>query len=157
MLSRVLIAGQRERDNIRVAAAGTVLNVALNLLLIPRWGAVGAAASSLATIIMALIITAVLIHRQLFRLDMGKTFGKALLALLPVAVLALYAERTAWPPLIHWLLLPLLIGVYLGLLWWTRVLPRKIIAVAKQELGSRLGRKLSARDVRTSGKEVPEP
>jgi O-antigen/teichoic acid export membrane protein len=94
------------------AAAGVTLNLGLNLLLIPRFEAVGAAYANL----IAQGITAVvqlLIARQVFRLDFGQTYWVRIFLFVVMAVLLSYLSRYLH---IYWawqLLIVLLINVFL--------------------------------------------
>lgn len=123
MLSRVLIAGQQERLNIQVAGVGMALNVILNLLLIPSYGAVGAALSSVLVMVLALAATYAMIHRRLFPLNSWQIWGKPLLAALAVGALA-YGLR-GWS---LWATLPMLALLYVGVLWWLKAFPPSWVA-----------------------------
>jgi O-antigen/teichoic acid export membrane protein len=54
-----------ERDAARGVALSALVNVALNALLIPRWGMNGAAAASAASLITWNVLLAILVHRRL--------------------------------------------------------------------------------------------
>lgn len=126
-LSRVLVACNQERRNIQIAAVGMVANVALNLILIPWYGAAGASLASVASMLLATAITVVLVHRRVLTLPFGEVLGKPLLCTLAACAVACPLRN-----LTLWLLLPLLAAVYGFALLATRAIPPAALALARQ-------------------------
>ena len=60
----LLVMTGYERDGVMILSASTVVNIFLNLLLIPRWGIEGAAVASTASVIMRNAVAAVLAFRR---------------------------------------------------------------------------------------------
>jgi O-antigen/teichoic acid export membrane protein len=120
-----LLAAHRERGMAVLMAAGLVLNVGLNFVLIPAYGPKGAAASLIVSDAFVLAGQAALIHQRVFELPLAQVLVKPLAAgalvipvvlvlrphseLLAGAVAALlfvivllatrYISRTEWEPL----------------------------------------------------------
>jgi O-antigen/teichoic acid export membrane protein len=101
LLWYVLLAAHRERQVARVLLSGLVLNVGLNFVLIPSMGPEGAALSLLISDVLLLTINMTLLHRMVFRIDVGALAFKPLLALAGAAV----------PGLLLWQVSHLLAGV----------------------------------------------
>jgi polysaccharide transporter, PST family len=74
----LLISVGRERQNLAILAVGAVVNVALNICLIPGWGALGAAWASVATFLVILLATTVAAWRVLDRPAAGRAVEAAL-------------------------------------------------------------------------------
>lgn len=88
-----------QRATARIAAAGLVLNVAFNLIFLPRWGYVAAAWGTVATELLVLGLITRLTSRALrFRPDVVVAARAALAAAVSVAVLE--ALRQAGAPLV---------------------------------------------------------
>lgn len=68
----LLISMGRERLNLAILAAGAVVNVTLNIYLIPPWGALGAAWATVATFIVILLATAAAAWRVVDRPPSGR-------------------------------------------------------------------------------------
>ncbi|MGH9151690.1 MAG: flippase [Acidimicrobiales bacterium] len=87
----LLIASGRQRLLIAGAASMAVLNLALNLVLLPRFGAVGAAAATTLTELLGLAIGLVLV-RRLTGIRMPSNLSPVLVSLLPFSALVLVAR-----------------------------------------------------------------
>ena len=116
VLFRTMLASDNELVTMRVAGINMVASVLLNLLLIPRWGALGVAAASFCTTFIALAQNYAYIARHLFKLDWLRAIGKPALAALLLGV-CLLAMRDA--PV--WLSLTVGLVVYLVLIVVLRV------------------------------------
>ncbi|MFN2431246.1 MAG: flippase [Gemmatimonadota bacterium] len=76
----VLISIDRQNRAFGIALAGLALNVAVNLVVIPRWGFVGAAAATLLSELLIVALFAAVLRRDYGRVPGLATLGKALLA-----------------------------------------------------------------------------
>jgi PST family polysaccharide transporter len=77
---QALLAAHREGGKAAIVAVALVLNVALNLALIPAHGVRGAAYSLLATETLVAVVQAVVVHRQVFPLQLRRLFAAPLVA-----------------------------------------------------------------------------
>lgn len=113
-----LVALQQQRRLLTLYAWLVVGNVAANFLLIPRWGALAAAWTTVATELIAMTVAGWLVWRLTrFRVS-GFFVGR-----LAVVVLLLVVWRwgvSAWSP--AWQLLSVVV-VFSGSVWWCRLLP----------------------------------
>ncbi len=109
--SAALLADGREDLFFRLTAWGAALNLLLNALLIPRYGMVGAAAATVATEAVRLVIAFIYVRSQGFRLQHFVLFGRVSLAAGAMVALLVLAK----PPVL-WVALPLGIAGYLGAL-----------------------------------------
>lgn len=109
----VLIATAHHRRYPWIAAAGLVLNVGLNLVLIPSRGVVGAAFATVVTDLTVATLLAVLLHRSgVLRGTRGWRLGRVALATAITTGVALLLE--SWVP---WIVAAAVAGaVYVGLL-----------------------------------------
>lgn len=95
-LSSVYMAARRSAPVLATTLLGAVLNLAGNLLLIPRWGSMGAAVSTLASYVLMFAVRAV--HtRRLLRLRWHVLRLAASRLLLAVECLLLEWEVPGWP------------------------------------------------------------
>lgn len=90
-----LLAAHRERGKAAIVGVGLALNVALNCVLIPRYGVRGAAYSLLATEVLIVVAQGVFVHREVFRLEMRRLFGAPLVALAAAAAVAVASPLSA--------------------------------------------------------------
>jgi len=116
VLFRTMLASDNERVTMRVAGVNMVSSVALNWLLIPRWGANGVAVASLCTTLIAVLQNYAYLARNLFKLDWLRLVGKPALAAALLAGL-LFALR-GWSVALS---LPIGIAVYVALVLVLRV------------------------------------
>jgi len=80
-----ILVARLERRVTLMMVAGLAVNVALNLVLIPRYGATGAAAALVASDLLVVLWGAALVHRLVFRIPMRQVALKpAVVALLAV-------------------------------------------------------------------------
>jgi O-antigen/teichoic acid export membrane protein len=96
VIGPLLVALGRERSTLVIAAVSAVLNIAVNLVLIPVWDARGAAVATLITEVVALGAAGVLLHRtlhptfdavQLLKVTIAGVGGAAVVLVLPAPVL----------------------------------------------------------------------
>ena len=151
-LSRVLVAGQQERSNTLIAAAGMLVNIVLNLILIPRFGATGAAISSVTSMLVATIASYFVIKERLFTIRLGEVLGKPLLCVLATVIAALPLQRASL-----WFSLPILAGVYLVALLWTRTIPKNALIVVRDLVAGRLSARARKRRNTSAAQETPWP
>ncbi len=117
------------------------ITIALNLLLIPRWGVVGAAAAtSLSTVlvnVVCLLEVWILLHMQPY----NRNFLKPLLAgLLSAALTAIIIGRISIPPLLELVFgVTVLWGSYLLLLLVMKLPREDILIVDRARARSKLG------------------
>jgi O-antigen/teichoic acid export membrane protein len=93
--SAALLANAREDQFFRLTASGAVLNLALNVFLIPRYGMVGAGIATLAAEGSRMIIALAYARSHGFRLRDLNLFARVTLAMLPIAALLLFARPDA--------------------------------------------------------------
>jgi O-antigen/teichoic acid export membrane protein len=89
VLNRTLIAAGRERVFTLIGLAALVTNVALNALLIPRFGYYGAGAATVITLAQSVALHAYNLGRTEYRHPLGRAFAR------PVATLAVSWTATA--------------------------------------------------------------
>ncbi len=82
LLFRALLASNNERVSLRVAFVNMVVNVTLNLILIPRFGAIGASVAALVTPIVGLVQNYWHVSRHLVPLRAGRALIKPALGIL---------------------------------------------------------------------------
>jgi O-antigen/teichoic acid export membrane protein len=92
VLFRIMLASDNERVTMRVAGVNMVSSVALNLLLIPRWGAHGVAVASFLTTLIALLQNYIFTARHLFKLDWLYIIAKPVLAAMVLGALLLVLQ-----------------------------------------------------------------
>jgi O-antigen/teichoic acid export membrane protein len=118
-----LVARHEQKSLLLLAAGLAAFNLTLNLLLLPRFGALAAACITVATELVAVSTAALLSHR-LTRL----VLPLPLLARLPVAVAATLVTYWALPS--AWPVLPVLCAgaaVFLLSSWWLQLLTRESV------------------------------
>lgn len=114
-----LITGSAHPEiNTYIAAIMVVLNVALNLYLIPQWSGLGAAAATVATETTGLALGTVYIRRRIAPLSYVGAFVKPTVAALAVAAVIPQHASIA-------VLLPVYVPAYLGVLWVIRGVSRE--------------------------------
>ena len=102
-----MIVSGREAAVLRMTAIAVVFNLAANILVIPRYGMLGAASTTLATELLRAALAAWYVRRDGFTLAPARRFAKAALAALAMAA----ALHLAGPRPV-WLLIPLGAAVY---------------------------------------------
>jgi O-antigen/teichoic acid export membrane protein len=105
--SAALLAMAREDQFFRLTAWGAAINVGLNLLLIPRFGMIGAAIATVTTEIVRLCLALAYMHAHGFRVRTLHLFGRVSLAAVGMAALLIVAR----PPAL-WVALLLGVGAY---------------------------------------------
>jgi O-antigen/teichoic acid export membrane protein len=75
-----ILACHREKDVVGIQAAGLVLNAALNVVFIPRWGGMGAAVALVISDFIVVAGQALVVHRHLFPLPLGSLLIRPLIA-----------------------------------------------------------------------------
>jgi O-antigen/teichoic acid export membrane protein len=119
-----LNAVRRERANTAVAAGGAAVNVAANLVLIPLWGPLGAAAAFLATESAQSVARLALLRLWLGRLGLFNTLARVIPA---AAAMALAAYVTRALPL--YAEIPTLAVIYIGCAFLTGAVRGDDVAV----------------------------
>lgn len=74
LLFRVLLASNHERVSLRVAFVNMVASVILNLVLVSRWGTLGASVAAVATALLGLAQNYEFVHRRVTRIPAGRVF-----------------------------------------------------------------------------------
>jgi O-antigen/teichoic acid export membrane protein len=105
VLYRVLISGNRQSWTLRVTLLGLIINILLCLVLVPTYGAVGAALANLIAVNASLIANIVLVWRFYVRMNIPA----ALWRFLPAGFIAAGISWAA-KPYIPWLLNGILFG-----------------------------------------------
>ena len=91
-----ILAARLERRVTVIVIGGLAFNVAVNLVLIPRYGSTGAASALVASEVLVLLWTAALVHRRVFRIPVSQVVRKpAVVTLLAVPVSVLLAQYSA--------------------------------------------------------------
>jgi len=121
-LSRVLVAGNQERLNIRIAGVCMVTNVLSNLILIPLWGATGAAMASVLAITLAATYGHFIVRARMFSLSFREIYAKPVLCVLITAILAYLLQHVTL-----YVLVPLLLGFYAFLIIETKAIPARMM------------------------------
>ena len=122
-----LIAGSRRpMVNAYIAGVMVLLNIGLNVLLIPRWSGMGAAAATVLTETTGLVLGTLYISRAIAPFRIGLEFVRPVLACVAVLPLVLRSPSLA--------LLPLYAAVYLFALWLCRGLTQDDVAFIRQLL-----------------------
>ena len=86
-LRNLLLVSDRTSTELRIVAAATAVNIALNFLLIPRWGIAGAAASTVVAEALILLSAALVIRAGGVRFRLGAIWRPALAAAVMAAAL----------------------------------------------------------------------
>ncbi|HET8822499.1 MAG TPA: flippase [Thermoleophilaceae bacterium] len=118
-----LIAKERQLSALWLNGTALALNVGLNLLLVPRYGIVSAAAVTVASEVLILAGSYALMRRYFDFFPAPRTLAPALLAAAAMGAL-LWALSDA--PVL--LLIPLGAAVYAGLMWLTSPASRELVA-----------------------------
>jgi O-antigen/teichoic acid export membrane protein len=87
LLFRVLLASNHERVSLRVAFVNMIASVILNLLLIPRWGAVGASVTTIFTALLGLAQNYVYVQYRVVQLRASRALLRPALSIGAAAVL----------------------------------------------------------------------
>jgi O-antigen/teichoic acid export membrane protein len=101
----------REKYSARIATVGAVVNVTLNLLLVPTLGFLGSAIAKVFTAVANLLQNMIILKKEFAELNVSDCFVKPVLAALFMGACVL-AGKSA----IHWLLLVGLGGIVYGVL-----------------------------------------
>lgn len=135
VLTRALVAGGHEKVTIAVNSLSVMANVGLDLVLIPRWGAMGAAWATLLSLGLAVVVSYVFVSQRLFRIDFGQVMGKPLLVGLCLSVVAFALRDLPWLSLV-----PILLAIYLFLLFLWRITDLNEVLILWQTVRVRLHR-----------------
>ncbi|PSG98651.1 MAG: hypothetical protein BRC29_00810 [Nanohaloarchaea archaeon SW_7_43_1] len=141
-ISRQIIeATSQTKYNFYLASMTGLVNIGLNLLLIPDYGVLGAAiATSFSLVtssVASIIVVNYLTSKQPFKISMWKIFFSGLVA----AVSTYFLIKALADPVPEWMLVPALAAfgvIYLGLLLLTRTLSeddKMIIKAAERKIG----------------------
>lgn len=113
-----------------IGAIGALINVGLNLLLIPRWSYIGAGITTLITEVLVTIASWYVASKYFYRLPMHKIMAKPLIASIVMGAIVYWLSQATTINLL-WLIV---LGVvsYLALLYLTKALSKDDIALLKQ-------------------------
>lgn len=130
--STMLIAFGRSRFLMSSSLAATAVNIALNLLLVPRWGINGAATASLTALILLNTTNSAYLHYRYRIHPFGASYLKPVL-LLVAASASLYLPLRELLTVSRWILVayyPLLLAAGLIITWLSRSLEPVDLALA---------------------------
>jgi PST family polysaccharide transporter len=133
-LFRAVLASNNEKVSLLFGGVKAVVNISLNLFLIPRYGALGAAIAAVATQSVALIQVYSFTSRRLFKIKFMEVFGKACLCAFVSGAIFFYL----WQANLN-LLLPFALLIYLALLIALRVLSHRELLLIRQLWHATLG------------------
>jgi O-antigen/teichoic acid export membrane protein len=126
-----LVAWRLQTAQMWIMVAGAVINVALNLMLIPRYGMEGAAIATLASTVLVLVLASVALTRAGFELHLAAMAKAGMIA----AAVAFIGTESEWmmaesSQVIRLFVLgSVLAAIYAALAWAARVVrPRETIA-----------------------------
>jgi O-antigen/teichoic acid export membrane protein len=100
VLFRTIYASNNERVTLRIVGVNMTVNIALNLLLIPRFGALGTSIAALCSILGGFIQNLWFVHKHLFSINLVQLAGRPVLAAAAAGVLVWLLR--------DWSLIPLL-------------------------------------------------
>lgn len=120
-----LVACHRQKALLILAGSLVIFNVFGNLILIPIWGAPGAAFTTVATEIIAALSATIMIQRQV-RFVLPITFLVHLTLLSLLTVLVLNILPPAWPVLIN---IGITAGIYITLSMSTQIINRSKLSL----------------------------
>lgn len=129
-LTSILISsGPKPGVNTRIAFSMVILNVGLNVLVLPRWGAVGAAAATVATEAAGVLLNTIHIRKNVLPIAYGPALWIGLLCL-GLAGAANHFLEAIW-------LAPAAVAVFVGLLFASRTLHVSEIRMILERLAIR--------------------
>lgn len=131
--SRAVISSNNQRVTVRIAGINVIANILLNFLLIPRYGAAGAAFATLVTFSTACIQNYTFVSRNVYRVNLRKVIRKPLLALALMTVLANSLRNINAA-----IVLALSIILYSSLLFLLKALSKEDIQLFKRVLSRRV-------------------
>lgn len=85
-----ILAANLERRVVPIQFAGLALNLAVNLLLIPRFGPAGAAMAFLFSDVFTWLAECVLVHKRVHRIPVARMLIRPLIAIVPAVLLGLW-------------------------------------------------------------------
>jgi O-antigen/teichoic acid export membrane protein len=109
-----LVACNRQNQNLSALVGATVLNLCLNVILIPRYGATGAAVATLVSLVCLAVCHYCLVHTVLYRARAVSMLGWVVLAGLSYSLLAIPGV----PRLILFVLASAAYALVLRCVWW---------------------------------------
>jgi O-antigen/teichoic acid export membrane protein len=127
MLFRAILASNNEKISLLFGAVKAVVNVSVNFLLIPGYGALGASIAAVATQSVALIQVYWFTSQRLFGIKFMEVFGKPCLCALLSGGIFFYLWRTNL-----YILLPFTLILYLALLVAFGVLSHRELLLLRQ-------------------------
>jgi O-antigen/teichoic acid export membrane protein len=127
MLFRAILASDNEKISLLFGAVKAVVNVSLNFLLIPGYGALGASIAAVATQSVALVQVYWFTSKRLFKIKFMEVFGKPGLCALLSGGIFFYIWRANF-----YILLPFTLLVYLALLVGSGVLSHRELLLLRQ-------------------------
>lgn len=118
---QILVPLGREKKVLQSEIAGAAVDFILNLILIPRWGAAGAAAGTLAAEAVVLLVQGYALKEEIRTIAKGYTWGKLTVALLAACAAGVWVKVAGWQPLLTLLIAGIgFFGVYIGYLLWQK-------------------------------------
>ena len=139
MLHMIMLASDYQKVILINGSISFVFNVITNYLVIPKYGALGAAATTVASHLILLFLAWRFINRRCFRLGFLHVAGRPLLAVLIVAVAVVILRI---PPAWHWILGAAIF--FCALVFLLRTFDRREIMRFKTEVRNRPGKGKSA-------------
>lgn len=129
VLGYMLLSIDKERVNMFNAGVGAALNVALNLLLIPRFSLIGAAIATVITEFYFFIAATYALSKAQYKLDFAKIIVKPLLATLVMGGFIYHFSQATL-----FMLIPASAVIYFLILYVTKYISTEDIALVKQTL-----------------------
>lgn len=100
LLFRAILASNNEKVMPRVVIVNDIVNIALNILLIPRYGIVGASVAAIATELCGLIQNAFFVYLRISRVNLKETVAMpvacALISMIVFVLVAQWSIYLAW-------------------------------------------------------------
>lgn len=127
--NNILIAASLQKKLMYALSFCAVFNIGMNLFLIPRFSYVGAAASSVATELMVVVVTSLLTFKYVGYAPRMKNFPKVMLSVLGMGLFLFFMKGA------NFLLLVLGgMSVYALLLWFTKtVTPGELLSIVSKK------------------------
>lgn len=125
----LLVVGNAQKKLMQTLFFVAVFNILLNLFLIPRFSYMGAASASLATELLVVIVTSLLVRKYIRFTPSFESFGKIILSGLAMSLVLFFLSPYSF-------FLAGLAGVvaYVGMLWLTRAIsPEEVVSLFQKE------------------------
>lgn len=129
VLGHMLVSIGKEKVNMINAGVGALLNVVLNLLLIPKMGLVGAGRATVITVFYFFVSSVYAISKAQYKFNFGKIIPIPLLASLLMGGFIYYMGQSAL-----FIVVPLSAVIYFTILYLTNYITKEDIMLIKQAL-----------------------